>query len=87
MIRGIVLAFVSMAVIVASTVTIVLLSANTSSAGIGPRGFAFYARQGILHAITITYGKGNNPYTVRCQDHPNYRTLADNVSCQIRLKP
>lgn len=71
--------------VIALVIGIVL--AVTANAGIGPTGFAFYAKQGILRAIDQTYGKGNNPYSVKCQDHPNFRLISDNVTCQIRLKP
>jgi hypothetical protein len=60
---------------------------NNANAGIGPAGFAFYARQGILHGIQLAYGKGNNPYNVRCTEVPNYRTISDVVTCRVTLKP
>lgn len=81
-----------MKVIIAAILTVIigtgtgLWLTSTAHAGIGPAGFAYYARQGILHGIHLAYGNGNNPYTVKCQDHPNYQALSDNVTCQIRLK-
>lgn len=77
-------------VIVAFLITIavilsVLLS-PTAGAGIGPSGFAYYARQGIVNELNKVYGKGNSPYVVTCQDHPNYQTISDNVTCQVREK-
>lgn len=68
-----------------------LFAPPIARAGIGPAGFAYYARQGILHGISLAYGLGHSPYTVKCQDHPNYLAqlgqITDRVTCQIRLKP
>jgi hypothetical protein len=55
-------------------------------AGIGPNGFATYARQGIVNENTKVYGHGNSPWSVTCTDHPNYVKLTDTVTCQIREK-
>lgn len=52
--------------------------------GIGPSGFAFYARQGIVNEINRVYGKGNSPYVVTCTEVPNYRTISDIVTCHVR---
>lgn len=73
--------------IVMLTIAVLVVISTSATAGIGPAGFAYYARQGILHGISLAYDPGHNPYTVKCQDHPNYQTLNDNVTCQIRLKP
>lgn len=61
--------------------------ARNANAGIGPNGFAFYARQGIVNENNYIYGKGNSPWNVKCIDHPNYQALSDKVICTITEKP
>lgn len=70
----------------ALTAFFAVLTAQRANAGIGPAGFAFYARQGIVREINAVYGKGNSPYTVRCTEVPNYRTISDKVTCIIKEK-
>ena len=65
----------------------IIYLAGSAGAGIGPNGFAYYARQGIINIINKTYGKGNSPYNVICTDHPNYIKISDRVICNITLRP
>ena len=75
---------VGVAAIVAAALTGFLVT--RAVAGIGPAGFAYYARQGILREINAVYGAGNNPYVVTCTEVPDYRNITDTVTCKIREK-
>lgn len=55
-------------------------------AGIGPNGFAYYAKRGISNENIAIYGAGNTPWIVSCTDRPDYRNLTDTVTCHIREK-
>lgn len=60
--------------------------AVSAGAGIGPDGFAQYARQGIVNENNTIYGKGHSPWLVNCTDAPNYQKMTDTVTCKVRLR-
>jgi hypothetical protein len=63
---------------------ILILNATHAGAGIGPDGFAFYAKQGIRNEnIQIYGGIQNDPWIVTCTDAPNFVKLTDTVTCHI----
>lgn len=62
-----------------------MLTAQRAGAGIGPAGFAYYAKQGILHGEDLAYGKGNHPWNVNCLDHVNWTSLTNHVTCDIKI--
>lgn len=67
--------------------SIILVTGITiASAGIGPDGFAQYARQGIINELNHVYGNNNSPYNVVCTDHPSYHPVSDVVVCRITEK-
>jgi hypothetical protein len=59
-----------------------------ASAGIGPAGFAVYARQGITSQDCRVYGGcGNSPWVTVCTDHPVYGAApSDTVTCTVKEK-
>lgn len=65
---------------------LILSSGSPAAAGIGPAGFATYARQGIIQENCRVYGKcSNSPWVVHCTDHPDYATISDRVVCTVTI--
>ena len=77
----------STAAVAFATALGISLSTGTATAGIGPAGFAYYARQGINHGQDLAYGKGHRAWDVTCTERPNYRAMSDVVTCKITIKP
>lgn len=72
-------------VCLAITAFFCMLMVQKAGAGIGPSGFAYYAKRGILHAEDSAYGKGNHPWIVNCLDHVNWSMLTNHVTCDIKI--
>ena len=73
-------------VLLAATAWLALSIWNSAGAGIGPAGFATYAKQGIRNEnIKIYGGIQNDPWIVTCTDAPVYppKPLSDTVTCHI----
>lgn len=58
-----------------------------ATAGIGPAGFATYAKQGIVSKNCKIYGGcRNSPWIVTCAEKPSYITMSDLITCKVRGK-
>lgn len=77
--------WIGLAALIVIAIGLIFL-ANSATAGIGPNGFAFYAKKGIVNELNAVYGKNNVPYTVSCSDNPNFRDISDKVTCIIKEK-